>query len=70
MDTPCINICTIDAASGLCVGCSRTLEEIAAWTSLTATERSHIIAALASRHEVHTTADRFPLRDAASEPAS
>ena len=31
--TPCIGICTIDA-EGLCVGCHRTLAEIAAWGSL------------------------------------
>ena len=32
--SPCINVCRIDAASGLCVGCARTLDEIAAWSSL------------------------------------
>ena len=26
--SPCINICTLDAASGLCLGCARTLQEI------------------------------------------
>jgi predicted Fe-S protein YdhL (DUF1289 family) len=28
--TPCIGVCRIDA-SGLCVGCRRTLAEIARW---------------------------------------
>ena len=28
--SPCINICVIDAVSGLCAGCGRTLAEIAA----------------------------------------
>ena len=31
MDSPCIDICTIDPESGLCVGCSRTPEEISDW---------------------------------------
>ncbi|HEX7891258.1 MAG TPA: DUF1289 domain-containing protein [Ramlibacter sp.] len=29
--SPCISVCRMDAASGLCEGCFRTLEEIAAW---------------------------------------
>jgi uncharacterized protein len=31
--SPCTRICTIDPASGYCVGCLRTLEEIAAWSA-------------------------------------
>lgn len=33
--SPCIKVCTIDDACGLCVGCSRTLEEIAGWSQFT-----------------------------------
>jgi predicted Fe-S protein YdhL (DUF1289 family) len=29
--SPCINVCRMDAASGWCEGCQRTLAEIAAW---------------------------------------
>jgi uncharacterized protein len=29
--SPCISVCRMDAVSGLCQGCFRTLEEIAAW---------------------------------------
>jgi predicted Fe-S protein YdhL (DUF1289 family) len=29
--SPCINICRMDAPSGWCEGCLRTLDEIAAW---------------------------------------
>ncbi len=28
---PCVKICTLDARSGLCLGCGRTLDEIARW---------------------------------------
>jgi len=31
--SPCISICEMDARSGLCKGCQRTIEEIAAWGS-------------------------------------
>lgn len=32
--SPCIDVCRMDAASGLCLGCQRTLDEIAAWSRL------------------------------------
>ena len=31
MPSPCISVCRMDAVSGLCEGCFRTLDEIAAW---------------------------------------
>ena len=32
--SPCIAICNINHDSGLCEGCFRTLDEIAAWSQL------------------------------------
>jgi len=32
--SPCINVCRMDAATGWCEGCQRTLDEIAAWGTL------------------------------------
>ncbi len=32
--SPCVNVCRIDAATGWCEGCLRTLDEIAAWPAL------------------------------------
>ncbi|WP_298926046.1 DUF1289 domain-containing protein [uncultured Ramlibacter sp.] len=29
--SPCVSVCRMDAATGLCEGCLRTLDEIAAW---------------------------------------
>ena len=34
VQSPCISVCRIDASSGLCTGCLRTLDEIAAWSVL------------------------------------
>ena len=31
--SPCISVCRMDAATGWCEGCLRTLDEIAAWGS-------------------------------------
>lgn len=32
--SPCMSVCRMDAATGWCEGCLRTLEEIAAWSRL------------------------------------
>lgn len=29
--SPCISVCRMDAVTGLCEGCFRTLDEIAGW---------------------------------------
>ena len=32
--SPCINVSRMDEATGWCEGCARTIDEIAAWSSL------------------------------------
>jgi uncharacterized protein len=49
IQSPCNKICTIDAVSRLCVGCGRTLDEIARWTALSDGERARIMAELPQR---------------------
>ncbi|MDQ2080211.1 DUF1289 domain-containing protein [Xanthobacteraceae bacterium Astr-EGSB] len=48
-ETPCIKICSIDPIDGLCVGCGRTISEIAGWTALPPTERRRLMTALPDR---------------------
>ncbi|MGA8689678.1 MAG: DUF1289 domain-containing protein [Methyloceanibacter sp.] len=50
METPCIDACDIDASSGLCIGCGRSLDEIARWAELSVDERRAIMAILPARH--------------------
>jgi predicted Fe-S protein YdhL (DUF1289 family) len=38
--SPCIGTCRLHPVTGLCMGCARTLQEIAAWASMSAQERS------------------------------
>lgn len=47
--TPCIKVCIVDGESGLCLGCFRTLPEIARWGGLSEAERSELMAALPAR---------------------
>jgi len=49
IETPCVNICTMDPRSGLCAGCGRTIDEIARWASLSPAERSRIMTELPAR---------------------
>ncbi len=39
----------MDPVRGVCVGCCRTLDEIAAWGGMTEAERERVLAALPSR---------------------
>ena len=47
--TPCVQVCVVDGPSGLCLGCFRTLPEIAGWSKLDDTRRAEIMAELPSR---------------------
>jgi len=47
--SPCTSVCVIDAPSGLCAGCYRTLHEIAGWIDFSPGERLAIIGELSSR---------------------
>ncbi|WP_396595396.1 DUF1289 domain-containing protein [Brevundimonas sp. R86498] len=47
--TPCVQVCVVDGANGLCLGCYRTLAEIAGWSALTDDRRAEIMADLDRR---------------------
>lgn len=49
METPCIRLCQIEAGAGLCIGCGRTLEEIAGWSRYGDEERRRIMTRLPER---------------------
>ena len=50
--SPCINICKMDSASGLCRGCLRTIDEITLWSRADESARSDILVAVAKRREL------------------
>ena len=49
VESPCVGVCVIDERTGLCEGCLRTLEEVAAWGSSTPEQRRTILDAIAER---------------------
>ena len=49
IETPCVKICTLDAGRQLCLGCGRTIDEIARWGTMSAAERARVMAELDAR---------------------
>lgn len=49
VSTPCIKVCIVEGKSGLCLGCGRTLGEIAAWGAMNEERRRAIMKELPAR---------------------
>lgn len=47
--SPCTNVCRMNPATGLCEGCFRTLDEIAAWSMMSAGEKRAVLDQLPTR---------------------
>jgi hypothetical protein len=47
--SPCINVCRMDAASGYCEGCRRSIDEIAAWSTYDNAQKRAVLAQLPAR---------------------
>lgn len=44
--SPCIGMCQLDGRTQTCIGCGRTIDEIASWSGLSDEERRAIVARL------------------------
>lgn len=49
ISTPCIKVCAVSGLTSMCIGCGRTLQEIARWGAMDETQRQAIIAELPAR---------------------
>jgi predicted Fe-S protein YdhL (DUF1289 family) len=49
METPCTKVCTLDATGRICIGCKRTVDEIAMWGSLSDAQRARLMRELRER---------------------
>jgi predicted Fe-S protein YdhL (DUF1289 family) len=47
--SPCVSVCRIDASTGWCEGCQRTLDEIADWGTMPDGERLAVWARIVQR---------------------
>lgn len=49
IESPCVSICMLDSNAKTCVGCGRTIDEIARWSTMTPVARSKIMSELPAR---------------------
>ena len=43
MTSPCIKVCQMDPVRGVCIGCCRTLDEIARWGGMGEAEQDQVL---------------------------
>ena len=51
--SPCMSICTMNDSTGECVGCLRTLDEVAHWSIYTPAEQRGVWHRLSQRIQQH-----------------
>ena len=49
IESPCNKVCAMHPSLGLCIGCGRSLDEIARWSDFATAERAQIMAQLPPR---------------------
>ncbi|AMY69571.1 DUF1289 domain-containing protein [Frigidibacter mobilis] len=49
IESPCVKLCVMHPAEGICMGCYRTLTEIGGWSGMSAEARRAVMAELPSR---------------------
>lgn len=49
IESPCVKVCVVHPTERICVGCFRSLDEIARWGRMTVEERRAVMAELPSR---------------------
>ena len=47
--SPCISVCQVDNATGLCLGCRRDIDEIRDWPILSAEQKRQVLANIEAR---------------------
>ncbi len=55
--SPCIGVCTVDDATGFCLGCYRSLDEIKGWWDMNPADQKNLLAALEERQAQQVSFD-------------
>lgn len=50
MESPCTKVCLMDVDGRYCLGCARTLDEIARWGMMSEEEQREVLAQLPARN--------------------
>jgi len=49
IESPCVKVCAIDPTTGWCLGCGRSMAEIASWSTLAPERRRAVMADIETR---------------------
>ena len=49
--SPCINVCVVDGQTGWCLGCARSLSEIAGWSGMSEEQQRAVLKGIPKRKE-------------------
>ena len=52
--SPCVEICTLDPETGECLGCGRTVEEIAGWLTFSNAQKRAVWERLSGQPRPHS----------------
>jgi uncharacterized protein len=66
--SPCIDVCRMNAQSGWCEGCARSLDEIAAWAAMTDVQKMAVWHVLPARRRIVDARGAAPAATGASPP--
>ena len=58
LPSPCISVCQMNPSDGVCIGCYRTLGEIASWRSMDEADQLQLLDILSERRAAATGAKR------------
>jgi predicted Fe-S protein YdhL (DUF1289 family) len=56
--SPCVKLCRLAPEVPLCIGCFRTLDEIAAWAGFAEAERRAVLAQLEARRLIYEAQEK------------
>lgn len=49
VESPCIGVCRLDTTKAFCIGCHRSVSEIAAWSCLSDADKLRVLVAVQKR---------------------
>ena len=49
IDSPCVQVCVVHPETRLCIGCARSIDEIAGWSRMSSEARAAVMAELPQR---------------------
>jgi predicted Fe-S protein YdhL (DUF1289 family) len=68
IESPCNKVCVMHPSLGLCIGCGRSLDEIARWSDFATAERARIMAQLPPRLAALADAGAGAQKSASAKP--